>query len=345
MSNSQKKLSEMAKTNLPLLIISSGEPAGIGPDIVNQIIPEEFEARLVLLGDRDLLEQRAVRYKSSIKFIPYDPLTKEVPANSLEVLHLPLSRPCQTGQLDQANANYVLGMLTRACKGCLNNEFDAMVTAPIHKEIINQAGFAFTGHTEFLANICDIEKPLMLLVAGALRVALVTTHLPLREVADAMDEDGIVRIVQILNLDLQLKFGLSRPHIKVCGLNPHAGEGGYLGKEEINIISPAIKTLKQQDINVSGPYPADTVFTKESLQDADAILAMYHDQGLPVLKHVGFHNAINTTLGLPIIRTSVDHGTALSLAGSGHSNPGSLFAAINSAISQYNLLKQHVAAA
>ncbi len=335
----------MARIKQPLLIITSGEPAGIGPDLVTCINPGDFRARLVLLGDRELLEKRAKLLKSSINFTPFKPQANKLPSNSLEVIHMPLARPCQAGMLDQANAEYVLDMLTRATKGCLQNEFDGMVTAPIQKDIINQAGTQFSGHTEFLANICGAEKPLMLLTAGTLRVALVTTHLPLRNVAEAITSNAIQQIVEILHHDLKLKYGFSRPHIKVCGLNPHAGESGYLGTEEIDIINPAIKQLKQRGIKVSGPYPADTVFTQESLKDADVILAMYHDQGLPVLKHAGFNRGVNTTLGLPIIRTSVDHGTALSLAGTGQASPGSLFAAINSAISQFNFLNHDVSAA
>ena len=209
-----------------------------------------------------------------------------------------------------------------------------MVTAPVQKNIINQAGIAFSGHTEFLADICGDARPVMLLATDQLRVALATTHLPLREVAEAINTELIIQVLDILNHDLQLKFGLRRPHIKVCGLNPHAGENGYLGREEIESISPAIGIMHQKGMNVSGPYPADTVFTPQNLIDADAVLAMYHDQGLPVLKHAGFHRAINTTLGLPIIRTSVDHGTALDLAGSANADAGSLLTAINSAIFQ-----------
>ena len=219
-----------------------------------------------------------------------------------------------------------------------------MVTAPLHKEIINRAGIPFTGHTEYLAGLCQ-AKPLMLLIADSLRVALVTTHLPLREVADAISFELIVEIARILDHDLPLRFGLQNPHIKVCGLNPHAGENGYLGHEEIDIIKPALQQLKASGVNVSGPYPADTLFTPGGLADADAVLAMYHDQGLPVLKHAGFHNAVNTTLGLPIIRTSVDHGTALDLAASGRAHPGSLFAAIHSAISQSAWKQKHAAGA
>jgi 4-hydroxythreonine-4-phosphate dehydrogenase len=228
----------------------------------------------------------------------------------------------------------VLAILKKACLACLAGEFDAMVTAPVQKEIINRAGIPFSGHTEYLAEICEAPRPVMLLIADQLRVALITTHLPLRGVADAITERAICEVIEILDHDLRSRFGLSDPHIKVCGLNPHAGENGYLGSEEIEIIIPALQALHNRGIDVSGPFPADTLFTQNMLADADAVVAMYHDQGLPVLKHVGFHNAVNTTLGLPIIRSSVDHGTALDLAGTAAARPDSLFAAIDSAIFQ-----------
>ena len=320
----------------PIVAITSGEPAGIGPDIIAHIAANQFTERLVILGDRELIESRARSQGTGIQFDSYQ--VDRIPQKNyaIELLHLPLASTCTPGVLCRDNANYVLEMLRRACNGCVNREFDAMVTAPVQKQIINQAGIAFTGHTEFLAKICGVEKPVMLLIADNLRVALVTTHLTLRQVPDAINADLIIRTAEILDHDLRQRFNIARPHIKVCGLNPHAGEGGYLGREEIEIIQPAIETLRQGGLNISGPYPADTVFTPQGLADADAVLAMYHDQGLPVLKHAGFHRAVNTTLGLPIIRTSVDHGTALDLAGTRQANPGSLFAAIESAIYQFN---------
>jgi len=321
----------------PCIAITSGEPAGIGPDILASLKPENFEARLVIIGDRELIKSRAQKSGSSLKFVDYGIAPDD--RSTIEILHLPVDTPCIPGKLDVNNAAYVLQMLERACRGCLDAEFDAMVTAPIQKDIINQSGVAFTGHTEYLAQICAAPKPVMLLAADQLRVALVTTHLPLRAVADAISEDLIVQIATIIDTDLRQRFGLNNPHIKVCGLNPHAGENGYLGTEEIEIITPAINKLKQQGLNISGPYPADTVFTPDALSDADVVLAMYHDQGLPVLKHVGFHSAINTTLGLPIIRTSVDHGTALDLAGTDKADSGSLMAAIESAIFQSSCRK------
>ena len=316
----------------PRIVITSGEPAGIGPDIVAQLDPSTFDARLIVIGDQDLLQTRAQSIGAIPGFVDYD--TSNQPGNALEVIHQPLSGPCQPGQLNPANAGYVLSLLDRASKGCLDGEFDAMVTAPVNKEIINRAGIEFSGHTEYLADICEVTQPVMLLHTGQLRVALVTTHLPLRQVADAITVDRIRQVSTTLARDLQRRFGLDQAHIKVCGLNPHAGENGYLGREEIDVIIPAIESLNKDGLRLSGPYPADTLFTPAGLNDADAVLAMFHDQGLPVIKNVGFHNAVNSTLGLPIIRTSVDHGTALDLAGSGKANGDSLQAAIVSAISQ-----------
>jgi 4-hydroxythreonine-4-phosphate dehydrogenase len=314
------------------VIISSGEPAGIGPDIVASLDPGKFDARLVVIGDREMLQSRAIALGSKILFCDFS--EGLAPDNAIEVMDQPLLSPAVPGQLDSSNADYVLSMLDTACRGCLDKRFDAMVTAPVQKEIINRAGINFSGHTEFLAEICNTPRPVMLLVAEQLRVALVTTHLPLREVADAINENAIREVIEILARDLHDRFGIDNPHIKVCGLNPHAGENGYLGGEEIEIIMPTLDALKSEGINVTGPVPADTLFTRHMLEDADAVVAMYHDQGLPVLKHVGFHNAVNTTLGLPIIRTSVDHGTALDLAGTAKARPDSLFAAIDSAIFQ-----------
>jgi 4-hydroxythreonine-4-phosphate dehydrogenase len=323
----------------PRIIITAGEPAGIGADIIASIEPARFDANLTVIGDRSMLQSRAAALGSKIEFTEY----AEVPihANAIAVIDQPLEKPSVPGKLDCANAKYVLALLEHACKACLNHQFEAMVTAPVQKEIINRAGITFSGHTEYLADICNVSKPVMLLVAEQLRVALVTTHLPLRQVADSINAEVISEVIEILDRDLRTRFGISHPHIKVCGLNPHAGENGYLGREEIEIIIPALTALKATGINLSGPYPADTLFTAHMLADADAVLAMYHDQGLPVLKHVGFHNAVNTTLGLPIIRTSVDHGTALDLAGTTQARPDSLFAAIDSAIFQAQNKQQH----
>ena len=314
------------------IIITAGEPAGIGPDIIAAIDPLAFAAGLVVIGDYDMLCARAEALGANTAFVRHGENLSGTPA--IEVIHHPLSQPCTAGQLDSANADYVLSILRKACLACLAGEFDAMVTAPVQKEIINRAGIPFSGHTEFLAEICAAPRPVMLLIAGQLRVALITTHLPLRDVAEAITGEAIREVIEILDRDLRSRFGLSNPHIKVCGLNPHAGENGYLGREEIDIIIPCLQALRNSGIQVSGPFPADTLFTPAMLADADAVVAMYHDQGLPVLKHVGFHNAVNTTLGLPIIRSSVDHGTALDLAGTAAARPDSLFAAIDSAIFQ-----------
>ena len=329
------KLPSSAKIK-PCLAITSGEPAGIGPDIIAQIKLDNFDARLVIIGDQELIMHRAKQLGSTQQYADYDSNKKSNNLDLLEIMHISLNVPCKEGELNKHNANYVLKMLERACKGCLSGEFDAMITAPVQKDIINEAGIPFSGHTEYLAEICGVKKPVMLLVTNSLRVALATIHIPLRAVPDTITAKLIIEISEILHHDLCSRFGLENPHIKVCGLNPHAGENGYLGHEEIESIIPAIETLQSRNMNISGPYPADTVFTPKALADADAVLVMYHDQGLPVLKHVGFHNAINTTLGLPIIRSSVDHGTALDLAGSDKTNAGSLMAAINSAIFQIN---------
>ena len=323
----------------PSIIISSGEPAGIGPDIIAKINPQDYEARLIVAADPELIESRIRKQGRSVRCVEYGSATGQ--ANQFEIIPFELATKSIPGQLNPDNAQYVLDILTRCCNGCLDGEFAAMVTGPVQKDIINTAGVKFSGHTEFLAELCGVNKPVMLLAADDLRVALVTTHLPLRAVADAISQDVIIETVQIINRDLKSRFGLEQPLIKVCGLNPHAGENGYLGMEEIDIIEPALEVLRSQSIRVQGPYPADTLFTPAGLADADAVLAMYHDQGLPVLKHVGFHNAINTTLGLPIIRTSVDHGTALDLAGSDKADAGSLDAAIRSALQQIQHRHSH----
>ncbi len=315
------------------IAITSGEPAGIGPELMASLTGRSFAARLILLGDEALLRARAMAIGKPIELATYQP-DHPAPDDALEIIHYPLREPSHPGQLNSANAAYVLELLDRAAQGCLSGEFDAMVTAPIQKDIINEAGIPFSGHTEYLAERCAAPKPVMLLATAHLRVALATTHLPLSAVPAAINAADLEQIIRILHDDLARKFNIPQPHIKVCGLNPHAGENGYLGREEIEIITPLIGRLQDQGFRVSGPYPADTVFTPQSLQDADAILAMYHDQGLPVLKHAGFNEAINTTLGLPIIRTSVDHGTALNLAGTGQADSGSLCAAIQSAIEQ-----------
>lgn len=321
----------MAATTAPLLplALTSGEPAGIGPDLCLQLAAETRIEGFVCLADRRLLEQRARQLKLSISLSNYErgaPIARA--AGQLTVLHVPLPEPVHAGELRSGNARQVLQLLDRAVDGCRAAEFAAMVTAPVQKSIINDAGVPFSGHTEYLAARCGVELPVMLLIAGSLRVALATTHLPLREVSGALHEAQLAKILLILNESLQRFWGIARPHLAVCGLNPHAGEGGHLGDEEIRVIAPAIAAARARGVDVSGPYPADTLFVPRHLEGVDAVLAMFHDQGLPVLKHAGFGDAVNVTLGLPIVRTSVDHGTALDLAGTGRADPGSLRAAL-----------------
>ncbi len=320
--------------DLPRIALTPGEPAGIGPDLALALCQSPPPgAQIVLLCDPALLAQRARLLGLRLRIREYRP-GDAAPAVAGEacVLPLALAARSQPGELNPANAGYVLDSLARACDGCLSGEFDALVTAPVHKGVINDAGTRFSGHTEFLAERCGGVQPVMLLVAGALRVALVTTHLPLRAVAEAITAQRIGRVARSLHRELRDKFAIERPRILVCGLNPHAGEGGHLGREEIEIIEPALAALRGEGMDLIGPLPADTLFTPRQLEGADAVLAMYHDQGLPVLKHAGFGAAVNVTLGLPIIRTSVDHGTALQLAGSGRAEVGSLRAALALAI-------------
>jgi 4-hydroxythreonine-4-phosphate dehydrogenase len=284
---------------------------------------------LVCIADRDLLQSRARMLGVSVTLCDYaGPESIPVDAHTLCVLHRPLALPSVPGRLEPRNARQVLDWIDRAVDGCLGGEFAAMVTAPVQKSLIHRAGFDFTGHTEYIAARTHAALPVMMLTASSLRVALATTHLPLRAVSDALTIDGLVQVLTILAHDLRHFWGLPQPRIAVCGLNPHAGEGGVLGDEELRVIAPAIAQAQAQGLNVEGPFPADTIFVPRHLAPYDAVLAMYHDQGLPVLKHAGFGNAVNVTLGLPIVRTSVDHGTALDLAGTGRADAGSLLAAI-----------------
>ncbi len=324
----------MANATLPRLVITPGEPAGIGPELCAQVAQADFPAQWVVIADPDLLRDRAQRLGLDLELVLYDPDAPRLPqrAGILQVLPLALRHhPSQPGLLDPANAAYVLDCLERACDGCLTGEFDALVTGPVHKGVINDAGFPFSGHTEFLAARCGSD-PVMMLAAPGLRVALATTHLPLRQVADHITPAGLEGVIRILDRDLRQRFGIARPRLLVCGLNPHAGEGGHLGREEIEIIAPLLARLRAEGLDLVGPLAADTAFVPDHLAQADAVLAMYHDQGLPVLKHLGFGNAVNITLGLPIVRVSVDHGTALDLAGTGQADPGSLKAALNTAL-------------
>ena len=309
----------------PVIAITPGEPAGIGPELVAAIAGDFPEARLVAIADPDLLRQAGA---DTHPFHPDQSSTD----NGLAVEAVSLAAPAVPGRLDPANAAYVLETLRIAAEGCLEGRFDAMVTGPVHKGVINESGITFSGHTEFLAELTGARMPVMMLAADTLRVALVTTHLPLRAVADAITAARLAQVIRVLDSDLKRDYGITRPRILVAGLNPHAGESGHMGDEEIRIITPVLNQLRDQGMNLEGPLPADTLFTPRHLAGADAVLAMYHDQGLPVLKHVGFGHAVNITLGLPIIRTSVDHGTALDLAGRHQADSASLRAAITEAI-------------
>lgn len=316
------------------LAITPGEPAGIGPDLVVQLAQHPHAAELVAVADPELLSERARLLNLPLQIETFDarqPARAQQPG-ILKVLPVELAQPVQCGQLNPANAPYVLDTLTQATRGCLDGTFHALVTAPLHKGVINEAGIKFSGHTEFLAEQTHTDQVVMMLATPGLRVALVTTHLPLRQVCDAITQVLLEDVIHILQRDLQDKFGITAPRIYVCGLNPHAGEDGHLGSEDEAIVKPALKRLRAAGLDLIGPLPADTLFIPKYLDHADAVLAMYHDQGLPVLKHKGFGKAVNITLGLPIIRTSVDHGTALDLAGSGTADGGSLNAAIETAI-------------
>ena len=316
------------------LAITAGEPAGIGPDLCLMLAQQPASCERVVIADPQLLEQRAAQLGLRVALQPFDPdaLPAAQAAGQLSVLPVSLAAECRPGELNRANAAYVLDTLRLAGAGALNGTFDAIVTAPVHKGIINDAGVPFSGHTEFFAEQTATEQVVMMLACPGLRVALATTHLPLRQVADAITGPLIERVMRILHNDLLSKFGIATPRILVCGLNPHAGEDGHLGREELDVIIPALERLRAEGMHLIGPLPADTLFTPKHLDQADAVLAMYHDQGLPVLKHKGFGNAVNITLGMPIIRTSVDHGTALDLAGTGQANPGSLQVALDTAI-------------
>ena len=318
----------------PRLILTSGEPAGIGPDLCIQVAQRTWPCELIIAGDADLLQQRAaqIRLPILLQRIEDDAATTASRSGAVRVLHVPVANPVHPGQLDPANARYVLRLLDAAVDGCQARKFDAMVTAPVQKSVINDAGIPFSGHTEYLAERTGAPLPVMMLATPTLRVALATTHLPLAAVSSAISQDGLEQVLRILDRDLRSRFHFASPRIMVCGLNPHAGESGHLGREEIEVIAPVLLRLKQEGLHLIGPVPADTAFTPHQLQHADAVLAMYHDQGLPVLKYAGFGNAVNVTLGLPIIRTSVDHGTALSLAGTGKADSGSLESAIQMAI-------------
>ena len=323
--------------NAPIAV-TMGEPAGIGPDLCVRLAERRWGARLIGIGDIELLRDRARRLRAGVRIVPYI-RGRDAAPGTFEVAHFPLAVPVVPGRLDPGNAKAVLATLDAALTGCLAGEFSAMVTAPVQKSVINDAGIAFSGHTEFLAERTGATVVMMLVgatAAGPLRVALTTTHLPLSAVPAAITEALVTRTVRIVADELSAKFRIAKPRIAVCGLNPHAGEDGYLGREEIEIIAPALAALREQGIAVAGPLPADTVFVPAKASEFDCVIAMYHDQGLPVLKHASFGHGVNVTLGLPIVRTSVDHGTALDLAADGagarSADPGSLFAAVALAI-------------
>jgi 4-hydroxythreonine-4-phosphate dehydrogenase len=316
--------------DLPAIALTAGEPAGIGPELCLAVAARPWTARLATIGPLAYLTDLAARLELRVTPRAVDTVRPHR-AGELQVIDVPLAAPCSPGSPDPANAGTVLDMLRRAAEGCLSGEFDAMVTAPVHKAVINESGFAFSGHTEFLAGIVGGD-PVMMLTAGSLRVALATTHLPLADVPRAITQARLERVLRVLDRDLRARFEIPRPRILVAGLNPHAGEGGHLGHEEQAVIGPVLERLRADGLLLDGPLPADTLFTPARLERADAVLAMYHDQGLPVLKYVGFGRAVNVTLGLPIIRTSVDHGTALDISGMGRADPGSLEAALELAL-------------
>jgi len=315
-----------------LLAITAGEPAGIGVDLCLQLALQQHGQAYLVLADKTLLQQRAALLGLKVQLHDYHPQQfAPLPAGHLRVLHLPLSQAAQAGSLNSANSTYVLKLLSRATQGCLSGEFGGMVTAPIHKGIINDAGIPFTGHTEFLAELTNTKQVVMMLAGGGMRVALATTHLALRDVPDAITAELLESVLRIIQHDLMHRFGITEARILVAGLNPHAGEGGHIGREEIDIMIPVLDKLRTEGVNVSVPLPADTLFIPQKLTNCDCVLAMYHDQGLPVLKHASFGYGVNITLGLPFIRSSVDHGTALELAGTGKANVGSLLEAIKMA--------------
>jgi 4-hydroxythreonine-4-phosphate dehydrogenase len=319
---------------IPRLVLTSGEPAGIGPDVCLGALSRDWACELVVLGNRAVFEARAASLGLTPRFVAYarDRAATRHRANELRLIDFAVAQPVVPGHLDARNAPYVLALLDRAVDGCCSGEFQAMVTAPLQKSVISDSGVPFMGHTEYLAARLGVARPVMMLVAGPLRVALVTTHLPLAQVPAAITCESVTATVRIVHDALRTRWRIAKPRVAVCGLNPHAGERGHLGDEEIRVITPALASLRSAGLDIVGPLPADTAFTPRALAGIDAVVAMYHDQGLPVLKASGFGEAVNVTLGLPIIRTSVDHGTALDLAGSGRADPSSLGVAIDAAL-------------
>lgn len=316
------------------LALTSGEPAGIGPDVCLGVLARDWPCELIVLGNRAVFEARATSLGLTPRFAAYLPGQAAVRhrANTLRLIDMSVAQPVVPGQLDARNARYVLALIDRAVDGCRAGEFQAMVTAPLQKSVIIDSGVPFMGHTEYLAERLGVARPVMMLIAGTLRVALVTTHLPLAQVPAAITREAVTETVRIVHAALRAQWRIAQPRVAVCGLNPHAGERGHLGDEEIRVITPALATLRSAGLDIVGPLPADTAFTPRALQGIDAVVAMYHDQGLPVLKASGFGDGVNVTLGLPIVRTSVDHGTALDLAGSGRADASSLATAIEAAL-------------
>lgn len=316
------------------IAITPGEPAGIGPDLVVMLAQKDWPVQLIVCANKELMQQRAAALKLPLQLLPYDPNQQAQPqqAGTLTYVDFALEAPVVAGQLNEANGRYVVETLRYVGEKSMAGEFDAIVTGPVHKGIINKAGIPFSGHTEFFAHQSNTPYVVMMLATEGLRVALATTHIPLAYVAKAITKERLHKVISVLHHDLQHKFAIDSPVIYVCGLNPHAGEDGHLGREEIDIIRPTLDELRSQGMNLVGPLPADTLFQAKYLDHADAVLAMYHDQGLPVLKYKGFGRSVNISLGLPLIRTSVDHGTALDLASTGKADPGSLFHALEQAI-------------
>jgi len=322
-----------ARRGVARLFLTPGEPAGIGPDLAVLVAQQRLPAQLVAVADPDLLRERARRLRRRLEIVPLAPDTPRAPhrPGRLWVVPAALHAPARPGTLNPANAPYVLETLERAVRLCREQPRSALVTGPVHKGVINDAGIAFSGHTEYLAALTATPLPVMMLATDRLRVALATTHLALRDVPAALTRERVTAVLRVLARDLAARFGIRRPRILVAGVNPHAGEGGYLGREEIEVLEPVLASLRAEGLRLTGPLPADTLFTPALLAQADAVLAMYHDQGLPVLKYAGFGKAVNVTLGLPIVRTSVDHGTALEIAGTAKADAGSLLAAIGMA--------------
>lgn len=323
------------------IILTPGEPSGIGPDVTIMAIQKKWPVELVICADSDVLLSRAKQINLPLKLHPYNTTNKISPClpGEASILNIPVSKKVIPGQLDIANNNYVINTLKQASQRCINKEFSALVTGPINKSIINKGGILFTGHTEFLAEINQCKKTVMMLSNNKLRIALVTTHIPISTVSQSITKKSLLDTIIILIKGLQKYFNILNPKIYVCGLNPHSGESGYIGREEIDIIIPTLNHLrKHMHYNIVGPLPADTIFQPEYLNHADVILAMYHDQGLPVLKYLGFNQSVNITFGLPFIRTSVDHGSALNIAGTGKAQSNSMIMAI---ITSINMIKQH----